>query len=125
LLHYVRELHRAQNYLGYLGLREHYQRIRTHAKGTSGAHLPQAFYRQGIPFIIVLAGRSQDGGAQAQELEKLAAALPDLPCYKPQEQSRVYESLASPPALSPAGSRSTYATRLSAGGVARRSHRAR
>ena len=53
LLHYVRGLHRAQHYLGYLGLRDnHYQRIRTHANGTSGAHLQHVFYQQGIPFII-------------------------------------------------------------------------
>jgi len=54
LLHYFSSLHHAQHYLGYSqGVRDdHQQRIRKHANGTSGAHLPQAFYRQGIPFVI-------------------------------------------------------------------------
>jgi len=41
------------------------QRIRKHANGTSGAHLPVAFHRQGIPFIIARTWWEGEGASRA------------------------------------------------------------
>lgn len=55
LLHYERALFHAQHYIGYA---ETDARIDQHANGTSGAHLPAAFFRAGVSFTV---SRTWDG----------------------------------------------------------------
>jgi hypothetical protein len=49
LLHYETALFHAQHYIGFA---EGEARIKKHAQGRSGAHLPSAFFRAGTHFVV-------------------------------------------------------------------------
>jgi len=61
LLHYDTRLHHAQHYLGFA---ESEKRIEQHANGTSRAHLPAAFFQNGVNFVVA---RTWDEGARTDE----------------------------------------------------------